>query len=280
MFDLKEKLNEHLLKLNKEKEEQHTRSGLLSASRLGKSTLENCLSLLDVKGMELTPYSLGVFARGNQVEDWLIEQFTNMGIVERTQEEIKYTTPDGYPIIGFEDVKLKDDKMPTEIKSIKNSQFKYLDLEGARTSYRLQGAVYALAGGYDTFRILYVSAEDFRLKEFIYRTADYKDLVDERARLVYQALESGVLPQFKPLDEFMSKEQYTEYTAYPEWFGEYEVTIVEGSYTLKTGLKRKTKKEVSVLKKAYSVEQIMRMLEVEHPKAFNKLKKGDFIWRK
>lgn len=280
MYDLKTMLDERLLALNRERDADHVRSGYISASRLGKSTLENCLSLLDVPGLELTPYSLGVFARGNQVEEWVVEQFGEMGIVERTQHEVKYTTPNGNVVIGYEDLKFKGDKMPTEIKSIKNSQFKYLDLEGARLAYRLQGCVYALAGGYDSFRILYVSAEDFRLKEFIYKTEDYKDLVDQRVDAVYDALKSGKLPEFLPLDEFMAKDQYREYTQYPDWFGTYAPSMVESSYTTKTGVKRTTKKEVVVLSKPYTSAQLMRMLEVDYPEQFNKLKKGDFIWLK
>lgn len=280
MYDLKEMLDKRLLDLNREKDAEHVRSGYLSASRLGKSTLENCLSLLDVKGLELTPYALGVFARGNQVEDWVVDQFREMGIVERTQHEVKYVTPNGNTVIGYEDLKFKEDKMPTEIKSIKNSQFKYLDKEGARLAYRLQGCVYALAGGFDSFRILYVSAEDFRLKEFIYRTADYKELVDQRVDAVYDALKSGVLPEFSPLDEFMATDKYREYTSYPDWFGTYAPSIVESTYTTKTGVKRTMKREVSVLVKPNTSAQLMRMLEVDYPKEFKKLKEGDFKWLK
>lgn len=271
---LQDKLKDHLVAKNKQKELEHTRSGYLSASRLWKSTLENCLSLLDVKGLEIDAYALGVFARGNQVEDWIVEQFNEMGLLERYQTEVTYITPDGYKVVGIEDCKFKGEDMPTEIKSIKNSQFKYLDLEGAKMAHKLQACVYALAGGYDKFRVLYVSAEDFRLKEFILFTADYKDKVIELAKDVYDALNNKTLPAFKPLDDFMASKKYTEYCSYPAWLGRYKEKEVKVERTGTTGKKYTRTYNQEVLDAPHTVEKLMGVLEKNYNEAFKKLKEN------
>jgi hypothetical protein len=268
---LQDKLKEHLLAKNKQKELEHTRSGYLSASRLWKSTLENCLSLLDVKGLEIDAYALGVFARGNQVEDWIVEQFNEMGLLERYQTEVAYITPDGYKVVGIEDCKFKGEDMPTEIKSIKNSQFKYLDLEGAKMAHKLQACVYALAGGYEKFRVLYVSAEDFRIKEFILFTKDYKDKVVELVRDVYDALNKKRLPEFEPLDDFMASKKYTEYTAYPNWFGAYKEKEVKVERTGTTGKKYTRTYKQEVLDRTHDSDILMEALKRQHPEAYSKL---------
>lgn len=276
---LSEKLKEHLVKKNKIKELEHTRSGYLSASRLWKSTLENCLSLLDVKGLEIDPYALGVFARGNQVEDWIVEQFNEMELLDRYQTAVEYITSDGYKVVGIEDCKFKGEAMPTEIKSIKNSQFKYLDLNGAKTAHALQACVYALAGGYDSFRVLYVSAEDFRIKEFILYTADYKELLESLVKNVYDALNNKTLPEFKPLDDFMATDKYLEYTAYPDWFGHYKEKSVTVERTGTTGRKYKRTTVSKVLDRAHTEEQLLSHLKSVDPDAYIKLK-GDKVWGK
>lgn len=276
---LQDKLQEHLVNKNKQKELEHVRSGYLSASRLWKSTLENCLSMLEVKGLELDPYALGVFARGNQVEDWVVSQFEEMGILDRYQTPVEYTTPDGYKVVGIEDCKFKGEDMPTEIKSIKNSQFKYLDLEGAKKAHALQACVYALAGGYSKFRVLYVSAEDFRLKEFILYTDHYKDTVDKLVKDVYDALNKGVLPEFKALDDFMATKKYTEYTQYPDWFGKYKEKEVKVERTGTTGKKYTRTYTQEVLDQPYTVVELMDSLKKLHPEAYKTLR-GDKVWGK
>lgn len=271
---LQDKLQEHLVNKNKEKETEHISSGYLSASRLWKSTLENCLYLIGVKGVEIDPYALGVFARGNQVEDWIVSQFDEMGILERYQTEVAYVTPDGYKVVGIEDCKFKGEDMPTEIKSIKNSQFKYLDLEGAKMAHKLQACVYALAGGYDKFRVLYVSAEDFRLKEFILFTKDYKDEVIRLAKDVYDALNNKTLPAFKPLDDFMASKKYTEYCSYPDWLGRYKEKEVKVERTGTTGKKYTRTYNQEVLDAPHTVERLMEVLEKNYNEAFKKLKEN------
>lgn len=279
-MDLNKLLQDHLIEENHKKELEHERSGYLSASRLGKSSLENVLSLLGVKGLEVSPYALGVFARGNQVEDWLINQFRAIDIVDRYQTPLEYITSDGYKVIGVEDVRFKGENIPTEIKSIKNSQFKYLDTEGAKKAHILQACTYALAEGRDKFRILYVSAEDFRMKQFILKTSDYKSEVDRLARDVYEALNNGVLPEFKPLDDFMVSKKYLDYTAYPEWFGTYKAKETVKKMTSAKGLKYNRKITDERLHKTFTQSEIMERLKVEHPVAYIKLKRGDSKWQK
>lgn len=269
---LQDKLKEHLVAKNKAKEAEHIKSGYLSASRLWKSALENALYLLNVKGLELDPYALGVFARGNQVEDWIVSQFDEMGLLERYQTPVEYTTPDGYKVVGVEDCKFVGEDMPTEIKSIKNSQFKYLDLEGAKMAHKLQACVYALAGGYDKFRVLYVSAEDFRLKEFVLFTKDYADIVNKLTKEVYDALNNGELPEFLPLDEFMATTKYQDYTSYPDWFGKYTEREVITEKVGTTGKKYTRKSIVEALDEPFSKNKLLEKLRTEHNKSYQLLK--------
>lgn len=268
---IEEEVNKYLIAKNEKERLEHVASGYLSASRLDKTTLENVLYLIGVPTLEFTPYSLKVFERGKQVEEWLEKVLTEAGMVERSQTMLEYTTPEGHKIVGIEDLTLKGEDFPTEVKSIKNSSFKYLDIEGAKLGNILQAVMYALAEGKDKARVLYVAADDLRTKQFIVNVADYKDQVHEVARNVYEAIKSGVLPEFKPITDFQKMEKYLEYTSYPDWFGEYSEGSVDGKIVRK-GVVYPVKRKEMVLTRPYTQAELMAKLRKEYPDAFKKLK--------
>lgn len=270
---IEDEINAYLLEKNEKEREQHVKSGFLSASRLGRPTLENVLYLIGVPPVELTLYSLKVFERGNSVEDWLISVLRNRGILDREQTEVVYTTPKGHKVVGIEDVRLKGESMPTEVKSIKNSAFKYLDTEGAKIAHVLQASTYALGQGESKSRILYVAADDYRTKQFVIDATQYKQQIDELADKTYTALENGVLPEFEPIDEFHRLGVYKGYTGYPDWLGRYEVRSIQKSFNKDGKLVKYSRKE-EVLVEPFTSKQLEDKLLREHPEAYKLLKKG------
>lgn len=271
MLDIEKEVNNYLRNKNETERNKHVSSGYLSASRLDKSTLENVLYLIGVPPLELTDYSLKVFARGNQVEDWVVGLFEELELVERSQTELEYVTPKGHKIVGIEDVKFKGEDFPTEVKSIKNSAFKYLDIEGAKLGHILQACTYALAEGKEKARVLYIAADDFRTKSFIVKVEDYKELIDSLAEKTYNAIRDGKLPEFKPITDFQKLELYKEYTSYPEWLGQYHEGTIP-SKTVRKGVVREGTRKASILVRPHNEEWLMDKLKNEYPDAYKKLK--------
>lgn len=279
MIDIEAILRKSLRDKAIAKDDAHVSSGYLSASRLDRPLLDNVLYLIGVKGKEVDDYALSLFARGNQVEDWVVATLEEQGLVERSQEPLQYITKDGYIIVGLEDLKLKGDGMPTEIKSIKASQFKYLDTQGPKKGYVLQAATYALAQGCEYARVLYITADDFRVKQFIIKAEDYRNEIDNIAKEVYETLQSKELPQFKPKNEFEKSIKFTEYTPYSDWYGEYHEGLLTRESVDRMG--RKYVKEYSsmVFKQPLSKVALAYKLQREEPEAFKKLMEGDAKWQ-
>lgn len=266
-------IDQYLTEKNESERLKHVASGYLSAGKLDKSTLETVLYLLGVPTMEFTPYALKLFERGKQVEKWLEGVLTEAGMVERSQTELTYITPEGHTIVGIEDLTLKGEDFPTEIKSIKNSAYKYLDTEGARPGHILQACMYALAEGKTQARVLYVAADDLRTKQFIVKVSDYKSIIDASALRVYNSLSSGVLPQFEPLNEFQALEIYKDYTSYPDWLGTYSEQMVDKTM-IRGGKEITYKKKQMMFDQPFTTAFLMDKLSIEHPEAFKKLKGG------
>jgi hypothetical protein len=279
LISIEDLIKKHLRDKAIKKDEEHVASGYLSASRLDRPLLDNVLYLLGVKGEEIDDYALGLFARGEQVEDWVVSILEAEGMVERSQEPLQYITADGYVIVGLEDVKLKGEDFPTEIKSIKASQFKYLDTQGPKKGYVLQAATYALAQGAEFARILYITADDFRIKQFIIKAEDYRAEIDAIAKEVYETLQSKQLPQFKPKNEFERSIKFTEYTPYATWYGLYQEGLLKREMVDRMG--RKYSKDYSgmVFVQPLTKIALAYKLQKEAPEAFKKLMEGDEKWQ-
>lgn len=195
---------------------KHEPSGKLSAGQLGKPLLEQVLKVIGVPQKPVDDYALGLFRRGNSVEDTILELLKP----DETQKEVFYRD-----CIGIVDA-IKDGNI-YEVKSIKNSQVPYIDPEnkkrptsfgaysGAKYAHTLQGALYALAMGKDEFTILYASADDLRTFPHVIQTEDIKPEVDKIIGEVDRAIKSKQLPRWEAREEW--QEKYPQYSSYPDW---------------------------------------------------------------
>ena len=222
----------HKLRSENEKERAlHEPSGKLSAGMLYQPLLEQVLKLIGVPQKPVDDYTLGLFKRGKQVEEWLVSMLDG-----EEQVEVEYRNT-----IGFID-KVLDGK-PVEIKSVKSSQWKWLEKDGVKWSHRLQGGLYALGTDCEEYQVIYVSADDFRLMCFELHTADIKDDVDGIITQVEKQLKKRVLPVFEPREDWQGKDTYHKYSNFPEWL-------------------------------SLDENLLMGKLEKQFPDAFNKLTKG------
>lgn len=205
----------------------HEPSGKLSAGQLAKPLLEQVLRIIGVPTKPSEDYSLGLFERGDQVEEGILKDLQP----DQQQVEVNYRG-----CIGFVDA-IKQGHI-YEVKSLKNSAIPYIDPEntkkvrqkegglklqytGPKFQHLLQGGLYALALGQGEFTIIYVSCDDLRTYPHIIQTADVKPRIDSIITEVTNQLKSGELPEFKPREDFNGEVQSwqfdTKYAAYPEW---------------------------------------------------------------
>ena len=189
---------------------EHISSGKLSASQLAKPLLEQVLKIIGVPEAPVSDYSLRLFERGNQVEAWVVEQLYEDGKT-KTQVEIDYKG-----VIGFVDLLIGG--VPYEVKSVKGSQWKWLQKEGIRWSHKLQAGLYGLALEAEQAQVVYVCADDFRIMQCALIVADIKPEIEKIMGEVKQALKSATLPEFKPREDWHAKPEYGEkYSSYGEW---------------------------------------------------------------
>jgi len=218
--DLQAEVVATIRKEYEEKSALHEPSGKLSAGQLGKPLLEQVLKIIGVPQKPVEDYALGLFRRGDSVEENIIELLNP----DKTQIEVEYKN-----VIGIVDA-IKDNVI-YEVKSIKNSQFQYLDPEntkqkrsadglvpvydGVKYSHALQGGLYALALAKDEFTIIYASADDLRTLPHVIKTTDVKDEIEKIIKEVSDALKSKTLPKWEAREEWQAK--YPQYSSYPDW---------------------------------------------------------------
>ena len=183
----------------------HEPSGKLSAGYLGKPLLEQVLKVIGVPTKPVDDYVLRLFARGKQVEDWLLS------IIEATdqQKEVEWKNT-----VGLVDGHLDG---PLEVKSVKNSNLKWIKKSGAKEDHELQLTLYLLAENKTKGQIIYVSAEDFQTYTYDLsvekRSKQVEDVIDE----VYGQISKGTLPAFEARQDWHDKPTYIQYSNYPEW---------------------------------------------------------------
>jgi hypothetical protein len=204
-FDLDTVIAHKLRSEHEIKMAEHVRSGKLSASQLSKPLLEQVLKIIGVPEKPIEDYTLRLFKRGNQVEDWIVSMLPD----GEEQKEVDYKG-----VVGYID-KLLD--VPVEVKSIKSSQWRWLQKEGARWSHKLQAGLYALGVEADSYKVLYVVADDFRTFTYTGQTADIKPEIDEIINEVKRQLIRGELPAFVPRESWQSKDTYSKYSPFPEF---------------------------------------------------------------
>jgi hypothetical protein len=213
-----------LRKANTERELSHQRSGKLSAGRLGKPLLEQILYVIGVPKKSIEDYALGLFRRGEDVEDAII----NLLSPDATQVEVEYKN-----VVGFIDAVRNG--MPYEVKSIKNSQVKYVDptnqkrsrqfvegknelvpeYSGPKYAHVLQATLYGLAQKSDYVTVLYVAADDLRTIPHVIETKTMSDEVERIIKEFNDQLKTGTLPKWEAREDW--QEKFPQYSDYPDW---------------------------------------------------------------
>lgn len=199
-------INETLIAENEAREHEHESSGKLSASMLYQPLRFQVLKTIGAPRKKLDAYVLGKFARGNQVEDWFVEQLKKMGLLLETQKKIEYRD-----CIGFADASVDSDKMfckkgelPLECKSVTNAKLKRISATSVDYHYRLQACYYALGMGRRFYGVSILSGEDLQVSIYIYDVTDggIKAEVDQAITNYQAAMENWktnkVLPAFAP----------------------------------------------------------------------------------
>jgi hypothetical protein len=218
--DVSKQVYQKLRKNAVERELKHQRSGKLSAGRLGKPLLEQILYVIGVPKKTVEDYALGLFRRGEDVEDTVVELLNP----DETQVEAEYRG-----VVGYIDAMRNG--MPYEVKSVKNSQVKYLDptntkrtrqsgslqpeYNGPKYAHVLQATLYGLATKSDYITVLYVAADDLRTFAHVIET---KTMADEVNRIIDEfnnQLKLGTLPEWEAREEW--QEKYPQYSDYPDW---------------------------------------------------------------
>lgn len=209
-----EYISKMMAEKNKEESDNHKSSGKLSAGMLG---MPLQWMLLKIKGVPQQPfdsYTLRKFQRGKDVEKWFISSIPNL--IEE-QKFVEYRNVVGYAdtIIDTTTHHFNGGVMPHEVKSVSNEKFKRIIKDGnADRSHRLQCGLYALSLGSKHFAIDYIASDDYRIKTFIYDTAEIKDEIDGIIDRFDKQLATGLVPVFVA-EEFWQKSD--KYNNYPEW---------------------------------------------------------------
>lgn len=208
-------IEEQLVKKAEEERLHHTSSGKLSASVLGNPVQWQTLKVIGVPGDEMEEYVTRKFARGNDVEDWLVSQMP--GIVNK-QKFVEYKNTVGYvdALIDMRDWKLEFETLPHEIKSVSNAKFKRIQKTEPDNPHILQACLYALALGTDKFCIDYVASDDYRVETYMFDTKDYKDEVDKIIDTFYIQLASGFVPAFEAIQEWQDNDKYANYRRFKD----------------------------------------------------------------
>lgn len=205
MSNVAERIDKYLRVENERKSAEHESSGKLSASMLGKPLLEQCLKLIGVPPKPVDDYVLKLFKRGDSVEDDIIDM---LEIPKKDRQvEVEYRNTVG--LVDF-----IENTIPNEIKSTKSSGWKWLEKSGAKPAHKLQAGLYALALDTESYRVIYVNSDDYRILEFTENTKDIKDEIDNVIDEVYGQLKSHKLPKFVAREKWQESSQYS---SYPDW---------------------------------------------------------------
>lgn len=221
-------IEEKLLAKNAEERANHISSGKLSAGMLGDPIQWQILKVLGAEPKELEEYAIRKFLRGKQVEEWVLGYIPD---IVAKQKFVEYRECIGYMdcLAETKSWDWKNGEIPIEVKSVMNSKWRRIMEQGPDESHILQACLYALAENKEHFAVLYVSAEDYRVKVYIFNTADYKEKIDGIIDRFYQTLKSGVIPKFEPIAKWQSNKLYNKY---PDWSELNEKELLEKSNSL------------------------------------------------
>jgi hypothetical protein len=204
---INQSIDKRLIEANESREENRTPSGKLSASMLYQPLRFQVLKTLGAPRKELDPYVLGKFKRGNDVEDWFVDEIEHAGLLIERQKEVWYKD-----VIGYADAMIDTDKMqcklgvmPLEVKSVTNAKLRQLKKKDVDYHWRLQATMYAMGMEMGHFALAVVSAEDLRPTVYVFKTRELSGDVEQAIARYNQALREWenkrVLPAFEPHPE-------------------------------------------------------------------------------
>lgn len=233
-------IDAELIRLNAERDAQHTSSGKLSASMLYQPLRFQLLKNLGAPKKEFDAYTLAKFKRGVDVEKWYVTQLRGAGVLVEDKKLLK----DSYNLIwdentkqfkavyrdcvGYTDSVIDTDKMqskkgiiPNEIKSVVNSKMRRIKKTGIDWHYKIQACLYALAMKSQWFAVTIISAEDLRSETHIFATRSMKLDVDKAINAYDKAKkdwdEKKQLPIFEPNPQVKWTANLKYAMFLPEW---------------------------------------------------------------
>ena len=210
MIKISEIITNQIVEAAKKRDSEHVSSGGLSASMLGNPLQWQVLKYLNVEPVAHDNYTYCKFQRGRDVEDFIFNQLVESGLVASSQEKAEYNG-----VSGLIDIYVPKTNEIIEVKSTTNMAFKYIVKGGmAKKNHILQACLYALAKEADTFSVAYVASDDYRVCQFQYRTADYKDEIDQIIADFNMAIKKKMIPEFVAKEKWQTMEKYS---MYPEW---------------------------------------------------------------
>lgn len=210
MLKISDILINQVVKEAKKREDEHESSGKLSASMLGNPLQWQVLKYLGVEPKEIDNYTYCKFQRGRDVEDFVFDKVVASGISADSQKKAEYRN-----VVGLIDIYIPDPKEIIEVKSTTNGAFKYIVKEGtAKKNHILQACLYALSEDLDEFSLVYIASDDYRSCQFQYRTADYKDQVDEIIDTFEETIKAKKIPKFEAVEKWQTIDRYS---MYPDW---------------------------------------------------------------
>lgn len=199
-----------IYKEDKDKSDNHVSSGKLSASMLGQPYQWMVLKYLGIK-VQFDNYTLRKFERGRNVEQWLIDRYTN-NVVEK-QKLLDYKNCIGYLDILGKVNPFKDELLPIEIKSVSNAKYKRILKENRPDrSHKLQAGLYGLAINAPESSICYIATDDYRITHYVFETKEVKDEIDTTIKTYHQYIERKEIPEFEAIEKWQASEQYNSYS--------------------------------------------------------------------
>lgn len=214
-------IDKQLIADNLLREEQHEPSGLLSASWLYQPLRFQVMKTIGIPRKQNEPYVLGKFRRGEDCEEYLVNQMIVAGILIERQKQVRYRNTVGLvdAVVDSNKLFFKKGVMPHEIKSVTNAKLKRINSTEVDYHYKLQGCFYAMAMKSEFYAIDILSAEDLRVDTYIFATKDLEKEIDQIITNYDKAIEEwntkkilpplvvnekvkwAVVPEYAPFDE-------------------------------------------------------------------------------
>lgn len=206
------------------KEALHEPSGKLSAGSLGKPLQWQILKYLGIPRKAIDDYALGLFERGNDVEDSALKCIP--GVVEK-QKTVYYRDTIGIidALVDTKGFHYECGIIPHEIKSVKGSKYKRILAQNEPDEqYSLQACQNALAIGAKHFAIVLIASDDLRITTYVQETEKFAEEVDKIIDRFQAQLAKKTIPVFEARYKWQENEQYSDY---PEWQTLTEEQIVD-----------------------------------------------------